>query len=102
MICLTAGSQFWLFRDLSLQEGYPQPLSALRMGVSLAEADEEEGEQETAAEQWGLTWDPEEGPVWRNTGNSVGEEQEDIWTQLLRGGVTGITTDRDGEDSSYV
>lgn len=71
------------------------------MGVSLAGADEEEGEQETAAERWGLTWDPEEGPVWGNIGHSVGEEQEDIWTQLLRGGVTGITTDRDGEDTSY-
>lgn len=72
------------------------------MGVSLAGADEEEGEQETAAERWGLTWDPEDGPVWGHIGQEVGNEQEDIWTQLLRGGVTGITTDPDGEDTSMV
>uniref|UniRef100_A0A3P9MUG2 Matrix metallopeptidase 17b n=1 Tax=Poecilia reticulata TaxID=8081 RepID=A0A3P9MUG2_POERE len=34
-LCAAAGSRFWLFRDLSLQDGYPQPLTALRMGVSL-------------------------------------------------------------------
>uniref|UniRef100_H3CJ23 Matrix metallopeptidase 17b n=1 Tax=Tetraodon nigroviridis TaxID=99883 RepID=H3CJ23_TETNG len=29
-IIFISGSQFWLFKGLSLQEGYPQPLSALR------------------------------------------------------------------------
>lgn len=70
----------------------------------LAGADEEEEkeEQETATERWGLVWDPEEGPVWGNIGGSEGEEQEDTWTQLLRGEVSGITTDSDGEDRCHV
>lgn len=71
--------------------------------MSLTGADkEEEEEQETAAEKWGLMWDSEEGPVWGNIRDSEGEEQEDTWTQLLRGGVSGITTDRDGEDRSHI
>lgn len=70
------------------------------MGVSLAGADEEEG-QETAVDRWGLMWDPEEGPVWGNIGDTEGRKQEDVWTQLLREGVSGITTDRDGENSCY-
>ncbi|XP_035525629.1 matrix metalloproteinase-17b [Morone saxatilis] len=102
-IIFISGSQFWLFRDLSLQEGYPQPLSALRMGVSLFGADEEEKEEEeeeeeekAAAGRWGLLWDPEEGPVWGKVGVSEKEKREDAWTQLLRDGVSGITTDSDG------
>nr|XP_033488511.1 matrix metalloproteinase-17b [Epinephelus lanceolatus]XP_033488512.1 matrix metalloproteinase-17b [Epinephelus lanceolatus]XP_033488513.1 matrix metalloproteinase-17b [Epinephelus lanceolatus] len=93
-IIFISGSQFWLFRDLSLQEGYPQPLSALRMGVSLAGVNQEE--DATAAGRWGLIWDPEEGPVWGNMGDTEEEKQEDTWTQLLREGVSGITTDSDG------
>ncbi|XP_059202610.1 matrix metalloproteinase-17b [Centropristis striata] len=91
-IIFISGSQFWLFRDLSLQDGYPQPLSALRMGAALSGADEEE----EAAGRWGLVWDPEEGPVWGNMGDYEVEKQEDNWTQLLREGVSGITTDSDG------
>ncbi|XP_074503794.1 matrix metalloproteinase-17b [Sebastes fasciatus] len=91
-IIFISGSQFWLFRDLSLQEGYPQALSALRMGVSVAGDDEEEA----AAGRWGLVWDPEEGPMWGNVGDAEEEKQEDTWTQLLREGVSGITTDSDG------
>lgn len=94
------GSQFWLFRDLSLQDGYPQPLAALRMGANPARADEEVA-QGAAASRWGLMWDPEDGPVWGSFGGFEGgqEEEEDTWTQLLGGGVSGITTDRDGERS---
>ncbi|KAF1384445.1 hypothetical protein PFLUV_G00120310 [Perca fluviatilis] len=90
------GSHFWLFRDLSLQEGYPQPLSALRMGGGLAGADEDEEEEEAAAGRWGLVWDTEQGPVWGKMGNAEEEKHEDKWTQLLREGVSGITTDSDG------
>lgn len=89
------GSQFWLFRGLSLQEGYPQPLAALRMGAAPAWAEEEE-----AASRWGLMWDPEDGPVWGSVGGfEAGQQAEDTWTQLLEGGVSGITTDRDGRRS---
>nr|XP_046263166.1 matrix metalloproteinase-17b [Scatophagus argus] len=95
-IIFISGSQFWLFRDLSLQEGYPQPLSALRMGVNLASEEEEEEEQKKAA-RWGLLWDPKEGPVWGNMANpDEDSKQEDTWTQLLREGVSGITADSDG------
>ncbi|XP_070693442.1 matrix metalloproteinase-17b [Pempheris klunzingeri] len=94
-IIFISGSHFWLFRDLSLQEGYPQPLSALRMGLSLAEAGDSDDE-EAAAGRWGLVWDPEEGPMWGNMGGAEKEKQEDTWTQLLREGVSGITTDSDG------
>lgn len=69
------------------------------MGVSLAGADQEE---EAAAGRWGLVWDPEEGPVWGNMGDTEGQKQEDEWTQLLREGVSGITTDSDGEDVLFV
>lgn len=100
-LCLAVGSKFWLFRDLSLQEGYPQPLSALRMGESLAGADDDDDE-EAAAGRWGLVWDPEEGPVWGNMGNATEEKQEDTWTQLLREGVSGITTNSNGEDRNCV
>ncbi|XP_056295071.1 matrix metalloproteinase-17b [Pseudoliparis swirei] len=92
-IIFISGSQLWLFRDLSLQEGYPQPLSALTMGVSLAAADEDE--EETAG-RWGLIWDQEQGPMWGHMGDAEGENQGDKWTQLLREGVSGITKDNDG------
>lgn len=98
-IIFISGSQFWLFRDLSLQEGYPQPLSALRMGMSLAGTDEEDDEEvatATAAERWGLAWDPEEGPVWRNMKDAEEDKQGNTWTQLLKEGVNGITTDSEG------
>ncbi|KAM6924026.1 matrix metalloproteinase-17b [Xenentodon cancila] len=97
-IIFISGSQFWLFRDLTLQEGYPQPLSALRMGVSLAAVDSgEDAKDETPGTgRWGLVWDPEEGPVWGKVGDPEEEEQEDTWTQLLNEGVNGITTDSQG------
>ncbi|XP_060904806.1 matrix metalloproteinase-17b isoform X2 [Labrus mixtus] len=96
-IIFISGSQFWLFRDLSLQDGYPQPLSALRMGLSLAGADADDGEvDEAAAVRWGLVWDPLEGPLWGNMGAAEEDQQEDAWTQLLREGVSGITTESDG------
>ncbi|XP_030251535.1 matrix metalloproteinase-17b isoform X2 [Sparus aurata] len=94
-IIFISGSQFWLFRDLTLQDGYPQPLSALRMGVNLARADEGE-EQGAATGRSGLVWDPEEGPVWRDIRGAEEQKIEDTWTQLLNEGVSGITTDSDG------
>uniref|UniRef100_A0A3Q2DJK7 Matrix metallopeptidase 17b n=1 Tax=Cyprinodon variegatus TaxID=28743 RepID=A0A3Q2DJK7_CYPVA len=81
-IIFISGSQFWLFRDLALQEGYPKPLTALHMG----------GADETGSGRRGLVWDPEEGPVW----GTVGDGQEDEWSLLLQDGVSGITTDSDG------
>ncbi|KAF7649362.1 hypothetical protein LDENG_00142890, partial [Lucifuga dentata] len=90
-IIFISDPQFWLFRDLSLQEGYPQPLSALRMGVSLVGV----GDEEEAAVSWGLVWDPEEGPVWGKMRDLEEEQQGDTWTRLLSEGVNGITTDSD-------
>lgn len=99
---LAAGHQFWLFKDLSLQEGYPQPLSALRTGVSLdlADTDNDDDDEQAAGalERWGLVWDPEEGAVWGKIGDAKQENQGDTWTQLLQEGVNGITTDTNGED----
>lgn len=94
-----AGSHFWLFRDLSLQEGYPQPLSALRMGPSSPTA-AEGNDVEGTARRWGLVWDPLEGPLWGAMEDSEDVKQGDPWTQLLREGVRGITTESDGEDRS--
>lgn len=70
------------------------------MGANLAWA-EEEVAQGAAVSRWGLMWDPEDGPVWGSVGGFEGgqQEEEDTWTQLLGGGVSGITTDRDGERS---
>ena len=90
-------SQFWLFNDLSLQEGYPRPLSALR---KRGETEGKGGGEEEEVEQ-GLMWDPKEGPVWGEIGEGEaggGEEEEsNTWADLIRGGVNGITTERDGE-----
>ncbi|CAB1337238.1 unnamed protein product, partial [Coregonus sp. 'balchen'] len=89
-IIFITGSQFWLFKDLSLQEGYPRPLSAL---TKRGETEGKGGEEEQ-----GMMWDPEEGPVWGDIGEGEagGEEEEsDTWTELIRGGVNGITTERD-------
>ncbi len=76
------------------------------MAVSLAGADDndddDDEEEEAAAERWGLVWDPEQGPVWGNMGSAEEEKQEDTWTQLLREGVSGITTDSNGEDRKHV
>ncbi|KAM3613381.1 uncharacterized protein V6R79_025127 [Siganus canaliculatus] len=89
-IIFISGSQFWLFRDLSLQDGYPQPLSVLRMGVNNKE------QHKGAAGRWGLSWDPQEGPVWGDIGDAEEAKQGDLWIQLIREGVSGITTDSDG------
>ncbi|XP_069027199.1 matrix metalloproteinase-17b [Embiotoca jacksoni] len=90
-IIFISGSQFWLFRDLSLQEGYPQPLSALRV-----DGEEEEAAAAAGSGKWGLVWDPDEGIMWGKMGNSELEKREDTWTRLLEDGVSGITTDNDG------
>ncbi|XP_074042966.1 LOW QUALITY PROTEIN: matrix metalloproteinase-17 [Poecilia reticulata] len=96
-IIFISGSRFWLFRDLSLQDGYPQPLTALRMGVSLTRGQpDDEDEAVPGSGRWALVWDPEEGPVWGKVGNLEKEKQEDKWSQLLRDGVSGLTTDNDG------
>ncbi|KAM4732088.1 matrix metalloproteinase-17b [Anableps anableps] len=97
-IIFISDSQFWLFRDLTLQEGYPQPLTALRIGMSVAgeDSDDKEDEAASGSKKWGLVWDPEEGPVWGKVGDLEEEKQEDKWSQLLRDGVSGITTDNNG------
>uniref|UniRef100_A0A8C1R6E2 Peptidase metallopeptidase domain-containing protein n=1 Tax=Cyprinus carpio TaxID=7962 RepID=A0A8C1R6E2_CYPCA len=77
-IIFISGSQVWLFKDLSLQEGFPQPLS------TLAPEDSEGGWQ-------GLHWDPKQGVVWgsvREDGEQ-GEESE-VWRELIKEGVNGI------------
>uniref|UniRef100_A0A3B3U133 Matrix metallopeptidase 17b n=1 Tax=Poecilia latipinna TaxID=48699 RepID=A0A3B3U133_9TELE len=86
-IIFVSGSRFWLFRDLSLQDGYPQPLTAFRMGVSLTRGQpDDEDEAAPGSGHWALVWDPEEGPVWGKVGNLEEEKQEDKWSQLLRDG----------------
>ncbi|MFT7806534.1 matrix metalloproteinase-17-like [Arapaima gigas] len=82
-IVFISGSKYWLFNDLALQEGYPQPLHILGLG-------ERETEQ-------GLVWDTEKGVVWgdKNKRNNEGQESE-VWRQLVSEGVNGITTDSDG------
>ncbi|XP_017278660.1 matrix metalloproteinase-17b [Kryptolebias marmoratus] len=94
-IIFISGSQFWLFRDLALQDGYPQPLTAHQMGGRLDGDDAaSDDEEETAgSQQWGLVWDPEQGPVWGRVGDP---KEGDTWTQLLKEGVNGIITDSDG------
>lgn len=66
--------------------------------------DEEEEEVAGAAGslKQGLVWDPEEGPVWGTIGNAGGEKQDDTWTQLLKEGISGITTDRDGKEQTFL
>ncbi|XP_027007771.2 matrix metalloproteinase-17b [Tachysurus fulvidraco] len=80
-IIFISGSRFWLFKDLSLQNGFPQPLSAL----NLTDSD---------GEMRGVHWDPEKGVVWglAKDGGECGE----VWTELTEGGVNGIITDNDG------
>ena len=97
-ICPFPDLQFWLFRGLSLQEGYPQPLSALSMGVNFTVRDNDQEEVGTTAEGWGLVWDPEEGPVWGRTKIFEGQEDNNTWTQLIREGVNGIIKEPDGDD----
>ncbi|XP_055080655.1 matrix metalloproteinase-17b [Periophthalmus magnuspinnatus] len=90
-IVFISGSQVWLFRDLSLQEGYPAPLSSLRMGPRVEERVEEE-----SGERQGLLWDVEEGPIWGDTEAATTGPEADVWTHLLKEGVSGITTDARG------
>ncbi|XP_030638749.1 matrix metalloproteinase-17b [Chanos chanos] len=88
-IIFISGSQFWLFKDLSLQEGFPQPLSELVPGGL-------DGSLQ------GLLWDPDEGATWgqiteREEGTGGGEEEEsEIWRELIEGGVNGIIPENDG------
>ncbi|RXN12546.1 matrix metallo ase-17-like protein [Labeo rohita] len=84
-IIFISGSQIWLFKDLSLQEGFPQPLS------TLAPEDSEGGWQ-------GLHWDPKQGVVWgsvREDGEK-GEESK-VWRELIEEGVNGIIIENDNE-----
>ncbi|XP_076878095.1 matrix metalloproteinase-17b [Brachyhypopomus gauderio] len=84
-IIFISGSQLWLFEDLSLQEGFPQPLSALAPGSSDA------GWQ-------GLHWEPEAGVVWGPL-SERGEEREEesqVWKELIKGGVNGMLVENDG------
>ncbi|XP_066505986.1 matrix metalloproteinase-17b [Hoplias malabaricus] len=76
-IIFISGSQFWKFKDLSLQEDFPQPLSP-----------------ETSVWQ-GLYWDPQEGVVWGSQRGGLAEESE-VWTELIEGGVSGIIVENDG------
>lgn len=78
-----SGSQFWLFKDLSLQNGFPQPLFAL----SPAGSD---------GEKHGVHWDPDKGVVW-GSGVERGEGGQ-VWTELIEGGVNGIITENNGEE----
>lgn len=88
-LLLAAGSRWWLFQDLSLQEGYPRPLSDLSSEAS---------DGDTAPGLQGLVWDSEEaGPVWGAMEGTLAEKENDTWTRLLLEGVNGITTDHDGE-----
>ncbi|XP_067103188.1 matrix metalloproteinase-17b isoform X1 [Osmerus mordax] len=109
-IIFISGSQFWLFRDLLLQEGYPQPLSDLRE-VSEAGTRSESGPgglpgagagsgaEENGGVEPGLVWDSVEGPVWaetREAGSGGQEEDSQTWTKLIRDGVNGISEEQDG------
>ncbi|XP_069047583.1 matrix metalloproteinase-17b isoform X2 [Lepisosteus oculatus] len=74
-IIFIAGSQYWLFKDLSLIEGFPRPLSELSV-------------------QGDLQWDPQAGRVvWGEWEEAMGDPS---WKELIEGGVDGITTDGDG------
>ncbi|KAI5624874.1 matrix metalloproteinase-17 isoform X1 [Silurus asotus] len=81
-IIFISGSQFWIFKDLSLQDGFPQPLSALNH-TSL-----------DSKEEHGVHWDPEKGMVWGSEGEQ--EQSGQVWKELIDGGVNGIITDNDG------
>ncbi|CAL9707465.1 unnamed protein product [Knipowitschia caucasica] len=90
-ILFISGSQVWLFRDLSLQDGFPAPLSSLHSELR-EEQGEEQGEQ---GERPGLRWDPHQGLSWGNTGAET-PAADGEWTRLLECGVSGITTDSQG------
>uniref|UniRef100_A0A3B4DBC0 Peptidase metallopeptidase domain-containing protein n=1 Tax=Pygocentrus nattereri TaxID=42514 RepID=A0A3B4DBC0_PYGNA len=80
-IIFISGSQFWLFKDLSLQDGFPQPLSALA--------------PEGSDGMWqGLHWDSEKGVVWGSQRQGL-EEESEVWTELIEGGVNGIIMEND-------
>lgn len=68
----------------------------MAVSLAVADVDDDDHEEEAAAGRWGLVWDPEEGPVWGNMRDAEEDKQEDTWTQLLREGVSGITTDSNG------
>ncbi|XP_076148840.1 matrix metalloproteinase-17b [Alosa pseudoharengus] len=104
-IVFISDSQVWLFKELSLQEGYPRPASDLTSS----------GEGSSAGRQ-GLLWHQKEGAVWgdmsgeieQDTGGEGGgeEEESETWRELIRGGVNGIITEDDGstylfKESSY-
>ncbi|KAI4896529.1 hypothetical protein NFI96_015408, partial [Prochilodus magdalenae] len=85
-IIFISGSQFWLFKDLALQDGFPQALSSLA--------------PEATDRTWqGLHWDPEKGVVWGSQKQRL-EEESDVWTELIEGGVNGIIMENDG--STYL
>lgn len=71
------------------------------VGAGHDDDDDDDDVKGEAAKRWGLVWDPEEGPVWGNIAGTEEEKQEDTWTLLLREGVNGIVTDRDGGNCIY-
>ncbi|KAM6953354.1 matrix metalloproteinase-17b [Aplochiton taeniatus] len=99
-IIFISGSQFWLFRDLSLQEGYPRPLSDLQEGPGpeAGPGPGGAGAESGAGGHQGLVWDPEEGAVWGEIreGVAIRKEGNQTWSQLIKEGVNGVTTDSDG------
>ncbi|XP_058252445.1 matrix metalloproteinase-17b [Hemibagrus wyckioides] len=80
-IIFISGSQFWLFKDLSLQNGFPQPLSTLNP-------------TDSDGEKHGVHWDPDKGVVWGLGGE--GGESGEVWAELIQRGVNGIITDNNG------
>ncbi|XP_056626140.1 matrix metalloproteinase-17b [Triplophysa dalaica] len=85
-IIFISESHIWLFKDLSLQEGFPQSL-----------------DPEDSQGSWqGLHWDPTQGVVWgsmseeREKGGN--QEESEVWSELIKGGVNGIITENDERD----
>ncbi|KAK1804523.1 hypothetical protein P4O66_020531 [Electrophorus voltai] len=87
-IIFISGSHVWLFKDLSLQEGFPKTLSAL------APSGLDGGWQ-------GLHWEPERGVVWgplreRADKREGDEEESRVWKELIEGGLNGMLVENDG------
>ncbi|KAF5889324.1 matrix metalloproteinase-17-like [Clarias magur] len=80
-IIFISDSQFWLFKDLILQDGFPQPLSALDPAGS-------------DLQKQGVHWDADKGVVWGPGGNQG--ETGPVWAELIDGGVNGIITENNG------
>ncbi|XP_062855705.1 matrix metalloproteinase-17b [Trichomycterus rosablanca] len=84
-IIFISGSQFWMFKDLSLEDGFPKLLSDLSPAGSDAPG-------------YGLHWDPDKGVTWgpvEKEGDKR-EEENHMWTELTKEGVNGIIKDNNG------